>query len=556
MNKSGAVGPTPDLSWGAETLRFLAAPGDVLLFMLDAQGRCEFVSPSWLELTGRTLAQEVGGGWLERIHPEDRPVLESGLQAAMCEVQALRQLFRIESRDGVCNWFVSQGMPRTDPAGVLTGYIGVCFDVTTYQEEGLDTECNAQRMIALLRHTRLIAMVLDHRGHVQYSNGSLCRLLQYSGVELMDYPVLERLAAPGSRALLDTLFPKGEQATHFPGQFEMELLTRSGQSRMVDWHAVVLRDRTGNPRNTILIGDDITELRQTEAQTAMSAKIFDATHHAMLVTTLDGTIVAVNSAFTLLTGYSREESLGQNPRMLQSGRHDADFYAQLWRHLLATGHWCGDVWDRRKDGGIYPKYLSISVVRNASGEATHYSGIFYDVSERKTVEERLDQLAHYDVLTALPNRSLLLDRLEQSIERANRQQCRVGLLYLDLDYFKQVNDTLGHAAGDVLLKEVAQRMRSCLRSVDTAARMGGDEFVVLVPDVGDRSDLDAVAQKLVEALAPVHFAEGHPVSTQASIGISVYPDDAHDVQELLRHADAAMYLAKQGGRGTYRFFAP
>ncbi len=554
MDATGANAPGPDLPGVADTLRFLAAPGDVLLFMLDQDGRCDFVSPSWLAHTGRTRAQEMGSGWLDCVHPEDRPSLESGLQRALREGQALRQLFRIQGQDGVFAWYVSQGLPRTDPQGALLGYIGLCFDVTQYQAGALDTEGSAQHLISLLRHTRLIAVVLDHRGHVQYSNGSLCRMLQYSGVELMDCPLFERLAAPSSRAQAYALFPDGEQVAHFPNQFETDLLARNGQTHVVAWHAVVMRDRAGNPRNTILIGDDITELRQTESQMAMSAKIFEASHHAMLVTTLEGTIVAVNPAFTLLTGYTREEALGRNPRMLQSGRHDADFYQQLWGRLLATGHWYGDVWDRRKDGSIYPKYLSISVVRNAAGEATHYAGIFYDISERKTVEERLDQLAHYDALTALPNRSLLIDRLEQAMERAQRQACHVGLLYIDLDHFKQVNDTLGHAAGDALLKEVARRMKSCVRAVDTAARLGGDEFVVLVPDIAGRDDLDAVARKLLGVLAPTFLIEGQSVSARASIGISVYPDDSHDVQELLRHADAAMYQVKQGGRGAYRFF--
>jgi len=554
MKESGSASSSPDLSGAAETFRFLAAPEHVLVFTLDRAGRCDFVSPSWLGLTGRRRSEEMGSGWLDRIHPEDRPTVEAGLKAAIHDVQPLRQLFRIQARNGAFRWFVNQGMPRTDPTGAPLGFIGLCFDVTAYQEGDFENDRTAQHMISLLRHTRLIAVVLDRRGHAQFSNGSLCRLLKYSGVELMDCPLFERLATPGSRALVDELFPGGEQSPHFPAEFEIELLNRDGDSRIVSWHAVVMRDRVGNPRHTILIGDDVTELRQTEAQMAMSAKIFAASHHAMLVTTLTGEIVEINPAFTTLTGYTREEAIGNNPRLLQSGRHDGDFYAQMWKKLLATGHWYGDIWDRRKDGTVYPKYLSISVVRNEAGEATHYSGIFYDGSERKTVEERLDRLAHYDALTGLPNRSLLMDRLEQSAERANRHGKRVGVLYLDLDHFKQVNDTLGHAAGDTLLKEMAVRMKSCIRAVDTVARLGGDEFVVLVPDIESRDDLAPVAAKIVESLAPPCSIEGRAVVTLASIGISVYPDDGTDVHDVIRHADAAMYQVKQAGRGSYRFY--
>ena len=554
MKELGIPASATELSGAADSFRFLSAPENVLVFTLDRAGRCDFVSPSWLTHTGRRRSDEMGSGWLERVHPEDRATVEGGLKAALQDVLPLRQLFRIQGRNGAFRWFVNHGMPRTDPTGVPIGFLGLCFDVTAYQEGDFESERTAQHMISLLRHTRLVAVVLDRRGHVEFSNGSLCRLLKYSGVELMDCPLFERLAAPSSQALVAELFPGGEQTTHFPVEFETVLLNRDGEQRVVSWHAVVMRDHVGNPRHTILIGDDVTELRQTELQMAMSAKIFAASHHAMLVTTLTGYIVEVNPAFTTLTGYTRDEAIGKNPRLLQSGRHGSDFYAQLWQKLLAIGHWYGDIWDRRKDGSIYPKYLSISVVRNEAGEATHYSGIFYDISERKTVEERLDRLAHYDVLTGLPNRSLLMDRLEQLAERADRDGSRVGVLYLDLDHFKEVNDTLGHAAGDSLLKEAAQRMKNCLRAIDTVARLGGDEFVVLVPEVQQRDDLAQVSRKIIAALMPPCDIEGRSVVTVASIGISIYPDDGQDVHDVVRHADAAMYQVKQAGRGFYRFF--
>ncbi|HNJ75848.1 MAG TPA: diguanylate cyclase [Azospira sp.] len=554
MKEFGIPATAPELSGATDSFRFLSAPENVLVFTLDRSGRCDFVSPSWVSHTGCRRSEELGSGWLERVHPDDRPTVESGLKAALHDIQPLRQLFRIRGRNGAFRWFVNHGMPRTDPTGVAIGYLGLCFDVTAYQDGDFESERTAQHMISLLRHTRLIAVVLDRRGHVEFSNGSLCRLLKYSGVELMDFPLFERLAAPASRDLVAELFPDGEQAPHFPTEFETALLDRDGEPCTVSWHAVVMRDRVGTARHTILIGDDVTELRQTETQMAMSARIFGASHHAMLVTTLTGEIVEVNPAFTTLTGYTRDEVIGKNPRLLQSGRHDAAFYTQLWDRLLATGHWYGDIWDRRKDGSIYPKYLSISVVCDEAGNATHYSGIFYDISERKTVEERLDRLAHYDVLTGLPNRSLLMDRLEQLAERSDRDGGRIGVLYLDLDHFKEVNDTLGHAAGDALLKEAAQRMKNCLRAIDTVARLGGDEFVILVPDVAQRDDLAQVARKIIDALLPPCVIEGRTAVTVASIGISVYPDDGTDVHDVVRHADAAMYQVKQAGRGFYRFF--
>lgn len=555
MNEEAATpARLPSANAGDDNFHFLAYPAHVLVFLLDAQGQCDFVSPSWPCFTGRDASCELGGGWLEQVHPDDRePLLHSLEQARQCR-QPSRQLFRYRRHDGVFRWFVNQGMPRTGSDGGFAGQVGLCFDVTAYQDGEAEAEQSAQHMIALLKQTRLIAVVLDQRGHVQFSNGGLCRLLKCGGIELLDCCLFEHHLAPQNRHLLDELYPGGTQNPHFPAEFESELITRDHESRYVSWHAIVLRDFSGRVKSTILIGDDVTELHRTEDQLPLSARIFEATHHAMLVTDLAGGIIAINRAFTLLTGYSEAEALGKNPRILQSDRHEPAFYQQLWKKLLDTGHWHGDIWDRRKNGSIYPKYLSISVIRDSAGTATHYAGIFYDISERKTVEERLDHLAHYDTLTGIPNRCLLLDRLEQAGERALRQHTRVGLLYLDLDHFKQVNDTLGHDAGDELLKEVARRLKSCVRAVDTVARLGGDEFVVLIPDINESIDLARVSKKILDALLRPCQIEGRTVVTSPSIGISIYPDDGSDIHELMKHADTAMYQVKQNGRGFYKFF--
>ncbi|MFC5300991.1 diguanylate cyclase domain-containing protein [Azospira restricta] len=549
MKNIGASPCQPDMTALDQEFHFLAYPDHVLLFMLDGDGRCEFVSPSWSLFTGREAVRELGDGWLEHVHADDRERLARGLDEARRARREVRLLFRSRREDGIYRWFVSQGMPRPDG-----GYAGLCFDVTAYQEGEAEAERAAQHMISLLRQTRLIGVVLDLRGRVQFSNGGLCRLLQCPGAELMDCHLFERHLSAGDRRLLAELYPGGVQSAQFPAEFESELLARDGEARRISWHAMTLRDFSGRTRNTVLIGDDVTELHRAEEKLSLSARIFDASNHAIVVTGLDGSILAVNDAFTSLTGYTREEAVGRNPRILQSGRHDADFYRQMWTTLLESGHWYGDIWDRRKDGSFYPKYLSISVIRNAAGEPTSYSGIFYDISERKTIEERLDRLAHYDTLTGLPNRCLLLDRLEQATGRALRQGGKVGLLYLDLDHFKQVNDTLGHGAGDELLKAAAVRMRSAVRAADTVARLGGDEFVVLIPDAGSDADLARVAEKIVEALAPPYEIEGTTVSAEASVGVAIFPDDGVDIHELMKHADAAMYQVKQGGRGFFRFY--
>jgi diguanylate cyclase (GGDEF)-like protein len=229
----------------------------------------------------------------------------------------------------------------------------------------------------------------------------------------------------------------------------------------------------------------------------------------------------------------------------------------MWDSLLTLGHWRGDIWDRRKDGSFYPKFLAITTVRDERGRVTNYSAIFYDITERKALEDELDHLAHYDALTGLPNRMLLQDRLEQAIAAAERQQQHFALLFIDLDGFKPINDRYGHAAGDVLLQQVGHRLLTVVRAMDTAARLGGDEFVVILTDVKRRENAAGVAEKILEALcAPYELGDWAetPVSITASIGVSIYPNDELVAQELLRTADVAMYRAKREGKGRVSFY--
>ena len=543
----------------SENFHYLAYPAHLLVWMSDAEGHCSFVSPSWTTFTGRHKSQELGNGWLDHVHPDDREVLVHGLNQARRSKagnqQSFQLMFRYRRADGVFRWLMSQGMPHHSPTHQFAGFLCLCFDVTPYQEGEAEIEQAIQNVFPLLRQTRLIAVILDQRGRVQFSNGRLCQLLHRNASELLDCPLFERYLAPTDEALLERLYPDGVQSKLFPAEFVSELLASSeNPSRVISWHSFVWRDYYGQAKGVMLIGDDLTELRHEQEQTSLYVKAFEATHHAIIVTDMWGTIVSANQAFTTLTGYSREEALGHNARMLQSGQHDQAFYQQLWETVLATGHWHGDVWDRHKNGSVYSKYLSISAIRSSDGELTHFIGIFYDNSERRNVEERLEHLAHYDALTGLPNRSLLRDRIEQAVERAIRLDTKVAMFYLDLDHFKAINDTLGHAAGDALLKAVAQRMKTCVRAVDTIARLGGDEFVVLAPDINDAGDIDTVAKKLLATLSQPYDIEGQVAISTPSIGICIYPDDGSNVDDLMKHADTAMYRAKHSGRGNFQFF--
>ncbi|MCW5600794.1 EAL domain-containing protein [Nitrosomonas sp.] len=285
-----------------------------------------------------------------------------------------------------------------------------------------------------------------------------------------------------------------------------------------------------------------------------AATVFESTRDGVVITDLEPRIVAVNRAYMEITGYRKSEVIGKNPKLIKSGRHDQAFYQSMWNNLIQAGYWRGEIWNRRKNGEIYPQWLTISTVHDESGKPRNYVGVFTDISQIKQSEARLEHLAHYDPLTGLPNRLLAQSRLQHAIERADRNHYRVATLYLDLDRFKNVNDSLGHPAGDELLSLLANRLKSRLREEDTLARLGGDEFLLILEEIKDTRQAATVAQALIDQLTtPFTLPSGHKIFIGASIGISSYPDDAQCVTELIQHADMAMYLAKQEGRNTYRF---
>lgn len=293
---------------------------------------------------------------------------------------------------------------------------------------------------------------------------------------------------------------------------------------------------------------------QTAEQLRLATRFCQNSNEAMVITDRQGTILDVNNAFCRITGYSREEVLGKTNRILKSGRHDETFYQEMWRAVTEAGQWQGEIWDRHKDGNIYLKWITISGILDEEGQTTHYMGISTDLTGIKQTEERLQQIVHHDALTGLANRVLLRDRLKQAIHFAHRYRQCVGVLIMDLDGFKTVNDTLGHSLGDMLLMEAARRISSCVRSSDTVARLGGDEFTVVLPEVGAAENVAVVAQKIITAIAEPFFLEGHEIYLTTSVGISTYPQEGDTCESLMKHADSAMYYAKERGKNNYQFF--
>ncbi|MFA6972257.1 MAG: EAL domain-containing protein [Gallionella sp.] len=305
---------------------------------------------------------------------------------------------------------------------------------------------------------------------------------------------------------------------------------------------------------------DITARKLAEVELNVAAVAFE-THDAILITDARSTIVRVNKAFSEITGYSAEEALGRNPRFMSSGRQDRLFYVEMWQQLLHAGVWSGEIWDKRKNGEIYPKWMTISVVKNQQQETSHYVAIFSDITARKKTEGEIHNLAFYDALTKLPNRRLFLDRFRAALVASARRNDYGAVLFIDMDRFKALNDTLGHDYGDLMLIEVGLRIKSCVREMDTVARYGGDEFVVLIDALGhDRDDVThrvaQIAEKIREALVLPYKLKGHEHHSSPSIGISLYHGNEESLEMLIEHADMAMYQVKKTGRNAVRFFDP
>jgi len=299
---------------------------------------------------------------------------------------------------------------------------------------------------------------------------------------------------------------------------------------------------------------DITERKQIEEKLRLTARVFDTTMESVAIADANHRLIDVNMAFSMVTGYAREEVLGQTPHFLKSDRHGPAFYEAIWQAVASKGHWSGEIWNRKKDGEIFPAWLTLSVLADENGQPTHYVGIASDISLLKQHEKQLEHIAHYDALTGIPNRVLLADRMKQAIAQTERKGKLLGVCYLDLDGFKPINDFHGHEAGDRVLIEAARRMALALRSGDSVARLGGDEFAVLLLDLEGVEECRATVERLLEAIGEPLAVAGKIFVVTASIGVTLFPQDHQDADTLLRHADQAMYIAKQSGRNRYHLY--
>lgn len=410
-----------------------------------------------------------------------------------------------------------------------------------------------ERFESMLENAPIGMAIVSLDGRFEKANRALCNIVGYGERELRKLTFRE-ITCPddlasdleNAKKLLD-----GEISSY---QIEKRYIHKDGRIIWVQLTGSLLRDSSGNPLHFIAQVENISHRKLAEEQLKLSAKVFESSGECIVITDANEHILTVNKAFTTVTGYSAEEVIGQTPRVMSSGQHDADFYSKMWRSLQSTGYWQGEIWDRRKNGETYPKWVSISTVRDSAGQPSNYIGVFSDITERKAAEAQIEFLAYHDALTELPNRRLAVDHLELALAYADRSATKAAVLFLDLDNFKTINDSFGHATGDALLKAVVKRLRECTRETDTISRQGGDEFLVVLTNVSDTDAITGVAEKILEKIEETFHIEGNEIATSLSIGIAVYPDDSRDVDTLLNLADTAMYHAKEAGRNAYRFY--
>lgn len=302
------------------------------------------------------------------------------------------------------------------------------------------------------------------------------------------------------------------------------------------------------------VDDRTRDLLSANQELMLMQQVFDHSLEGITITDKDANIIKVNSAFTSITGYKADEVIGQNPRILKSDHHDENYYKEMWKSLTTTGYWANEIWNRHKDGKAYPEWISVSAIKNSAGEITHYVGLFHDISDIKRQEEFIRHQAFHDSLTGLPNRPLLINRIDKAIARASRENLRFAVIFLDLDNFKNINDSLGHAVGDILLREAAERLRHVARSVDTVARLGGDEFIILVEDMTDEKPAASLARRILDSFKKPFNIKENDLHVGTSIGIAIFPEDGEDTGVLIRNADTAMYRAKENGRENFAMF--
>ena len=545
-----------DIGRREERFRTIVTQVPGAVFRVCPGGAIDFVSDAIEDISGYPAALLMRGSteaWADLIAPEDRRLQRRVVREAVAAGVPYQVEYRIIDAAGTERWVAENGQPLVGPAGAPLWIDGILADISERKHNEMRIEGLLAEQSAILDNVMFGVMFL--RRHTVVSANRRCEELfgytsgQLTGASMaLLFLSTEEFEETGSR----------QHATLAQGKY----FTEERQYRRGDGSTVwclasgYALDPQRPEEGSIWVFADVTERKLAEEKLRLSATVLEHIADGVMVIDVGGRIVAINPAFTQITGYIEIEALGQDSTLTRSSRHDVAFYMELWEDLRENGFWRGEIWNMRKNGELYLEWLTVSAVRDNLGDITHYVAVFSDITKVKESQDKLDHMAHHDPLTALPNRLLFHDRLQHALQRACRDKEQLAILFIDLDRFKNVNDTLGHHVGDELLKQVAIALSGQLREGDTLARLGGDEFIVLLENIDGQAGAGHVAGKLVSMFEQPFLVADYELFVTGSVGISVYPQDALDLNMLIRNADVAMYQAKARGRNGYQFYAP
>ncbi|MCG8685393.1 MAG: EAL domain-containing protein [Desulfobacterales bacterium] len=448
--------------------------------------------------------------------------------------------------DGEIKYWLTRLSPVMDQGGTIFRIIGASTDIS-------DQKLNETRLKDAQRIAKLGDFDRDIATRVFSCSDQIRKMFGW-----------DETICPGYQDFLDIIHPEDRgyvekeigRAVEAKSSYDLEyrIIHDSGKEKIINEIGEVVLDDAQDPFKVTGIVQDVTEQKKFKDEIELARKVFDNAVEGVVVTDCDGIIEFVNKGFSTITGYTEEEAIGKNPNLLKSDRHDRHFYKEMWDALDRDGHWSGEIWNRRKSGEAYPEWLSITAITDHRGNPVRYMSVFNDLSDIREREEQLKFQANYDALTGLPNRTLLQDRIQMAIHRTSREEKGLAVIFLDMDDFKHVNDTLGHAKGDLLLQQFASRLLGSVREQDTVARYGGDEFVILIPDTNDTDTIITIIERIRLSLLESFIIDAKEFFLGVSIGVTICPDDGSTPDVLIANADMAMYRSKEHGKGKYAFF--
>ncbi|MGZ3183860.1 MAG: bifunctional diguanylate cyclase/phosphodiesterase [Telluria sp.] len=545
-----------DIARREERFRTIVTQVPGAVFRVQPAGPIDFVSDAIEQISGYPAALFMRaniGRWADIIVPEDRRMHHREVTQAVIDVRPYEIEYRITDSLGHERWVSEKGQPQAPKGGAPAWIDGIITDISERKHNEMRISALLAEQSAILDNVMFGVMSVRQRRIVSV-NRRCEELFGYGPGELTNqstsivFPSQAEYETAGARQ-----YPSLAQGSYFTE--ERQYRRRDGTLFWALVSGCALDPARPND-GSIWVYADITERKQAEEKLRLSATVLEQIADGVMVIDVAGRIVAINPAFTQITGYTEMEAIGQSYSLTRSERSDQVAYDALWRELGTSGFWRGELWNLRKSGELYLEWLTVSAVRDEHGLCTHYVGVFSDITKVKESQEKLDHMAHHDPLTQLPNRALFHDRLQHALQRATRDHQQIAVLFIDLDRFKNVNDTLGHHIGDELLKQVARALTSKLREGDTLARLGGDEFIVMLENIDGEFGAGQVAEKLMAMFEQPFIVNDYELYVTGSVGISLYPKDATDLNMLIRNADVAMYQAKARGRNGYQFYAP